>query len=292
MGKSHLHTFAASFKKNKKIMKSKSVLLLIALYGVSNSSSAQDVHLHVNTKWEECSFQIDTSLTQKEWHRFSKEAASVLYFRPLTDAKPMGRGKYELSILQWNTTVDETAGAWNNTFVHPDSAHWLIGGEELPFPGLTFRTGITNKIDAGIYWSKSPGANYGVWGAQVQYNFMNDTAKHWSASARINFSSLYGPDDIKLNVCGADFLASKEFRLHSSWLSLAPYAGFSTFISHAHEKSDVVKLHDENVMSIQGMAGIVAKISIVSLGVEYNVAKVNTFSYKVGVAFKIKGKSR
>ena len=271
-------------------MKSKIAILSLAFSGVAQLAAAQHAHLHVDSKWDECSFQLDPSLTQSEWHQFAAEAGNVVYFRPLTDAKPMGAGKFELSVLQWNTKIDETDGAWNNTFVHPDSTHWLIDGPELPFPGLTLRAGITSKIDAGVYWSERPGANYGVWGAQVQYNFLNDTARKFSASTRLNFSALYGPDDLNLNVYGVDMLASKEFKIYSTWLSIAPYAVVSPFVSHAHEKTDAVTLHDENLFGMQGAVGAVAKISVVQLGVEYNFARVNTFSYKLGVAVNLFGK--
>ena len=272
-------------------MKTNVILSALAICSTILTVNAHDPELNLNPKWKECSFQLSSELTQKEWHQFASEAGLVTYFRPLTDARPMGRGKFELSVLQWNTRLDESDGAWNNTFVHPHETHWLIGGEELPFPGLTLRAGVTSKIDVGAYWTKSIGANYGVWGAQVQYNFLNDTTRKWSASARASFSSLYGPDDLTLNVSGIDLVASKTIPLHFKWLAISPYAGLSTYRSHAHEKSEVVSLKDENIIGVQGMAGAVAKISIVTLGVEYNMAKVNTFSYKVGVAFNINKKS-
>ncbi len=272
-----------------KNVKSKSFIMNVAafaIYCAVNFASAQDVHLHVNPRWEECSFQIDPSLTQDEWHRFAQEAGMVTYFRSLTDAKPMGTGRFELSVLQWNTRIDETAGAWNNTFVHPNSAHYLIGGKELPFPGLSMRAGITNKIDAGVYWSKRPGANYGVMGGQVRYNLVNDSAKNWAAAARLSFNSLYGPEDLNLTVYGVDLLASKRIAVVSDWGSISPYAGISTYLSHAHEKTEAVNLKDEYVSGAQGMVGAVIQIYLIRLGAEYNVAKVNSFSYKLGVNFK------
>src|SRR5262245_38612518 len=57
--------------------------------------------LHVNPRWKECSFQLNSALTQEAWHQFAREAALVAYFRPLSDAKPMGKGRFELSLLQW-----------------------------------------------------------------------------------------------------------------------------------------------------------------------------------------------
>jgi hypothetical protein len=263
------------------------ISLIICFFG--NFSSAQDVILHVNTRWEECSIQLDPSLTQDEWHRFTKEAGLVTYFRPLADARSMGVGRFEISVLQWNTRIDETAGAWNNTFVHPREDHWLIGGEQLPFPGLTLRAGLTNKIDAGVFWGMRPGANYGVFGGQIQYNFVNDSVKNWAASSRIGFNNLYGPDDLNLTVYGLDLLASKTLKLFSK-VSLSPYAGVSTYLSHSHEKTDAVNLNDENVLGVQSMVGSAVQISVIRLGVEYNMAKVNSLSYKIGANFRIKSK--
>ncbi|HCS20909.1 MAG TPA: hypothetical protein DIW47_10195 [Bacteroidetes bacterium] len=266
------------------------ILTVLTVYITVNFSAAQtpnpQPHLHVNTRWKECSFQIDPSLTQDAWHQFTKEAGMVLYYRPLTDAKPMGAGRFEFSILQWTTWIDEREEAWNNTFVHPDSQHWLIGGEKLPFPGISVRAGITPKIDAGLYWTVRPGANYGVAGAQVQYNFLNDTIRNWSASTRFTFSTLYGPADLNLNVSGVDFLASKKIAIFSNWASVSPYAGFSATLSHAHEKTAAVDLKDENILGFQAMAGAAVQIYMVRLSAEYNFANVNTLSYKLGVNFK------
>ncbi len=262
------------------------ILTAALMYSTINFVSAHDPNLPVNTKWKECSFQLDPSLTQDAWHQFAQEAGLVIYFRPLIVAKPLGTGRFELSVLQWNTKIDESQDAWNNTFVHPNSEHWLIGGEELPFPGLSLRAGITNKLDAGIYWSERPGANYGVVGAQVQYNFINDTTKNWAVSTRANVSSLYGPADLNLYVCGVDLLASKKLAVITDKVSVSPYAGISSFGSIAHEKTDAVDLKDEYVSGLQSMAGASAQIYFARLGVEYNFAKVNTFSYKLGVNFK------
>ncbi len=249
-------------------------------------ASAQDVQLHVNPQWEECSFQIDPSLTQEAWHQFTREAGMVTYFRPVVSAEPLGAGHIELSILQWTTGIDETDDAWNNTFVHPDSTHYLVGGNELPFPGLSLRAGLSSKMDAGIYWTARPGANYGIVGGQLQYNLVNDTLKNWAVATRFSFNSLYGPDDLNLAVYGMDLLASKKIPVFSDWASISPYAGLSATLSHAHEKTDVVVLADENIAGFQSMIGAVAQIYCVRIGAEYNFANVNTLSYKLGVNFK------
>lgn len=259
-----------------------SVLLQSAAF---SHGVGKDIELHVNRRWKECSFQLDPSLTQEAWHQFTQEAGLVSYFRSLTDAKPMGAGNFEVSVLQWQTGINDADAAWNDTFVHPDSTHWLLEGDNLAFPGLAFRAGITSSIDLGVYLTKSPGANYGFWGGQVQYNIVNDLESNLAASARFSLVSMYGPEDLGLTVVGLDLLASKEYSLWYDWLSVSPYAGVSTYLSNSHETTTAVDLKNEHVLGVQGMVGAVAQISIARLAIEYNVARVNSISFKAGVAF-------
>jgi hypothetical protein len=269
--------------------KLKLIAAALGLIGSSHVSFAQYVHdevdLHVNPRWKECSFQLDPSLTQEAWHEFTKEAGLVAYFRPLTDAKPMGKWNFEVSLLQWRTKFDDTKPAWNDTFVHPDSVHWLKESSRLAFPGLTGRIGITDKLDVGVYWTKNFGANYGFWGGQVQYNLVNDAEKKWAASARASFTSMYGPEDLKLNTYGLEAIASKEFPIYSHWASISPYAGVSTYLTRAKETTEKVNLQTENVVGVQAMVGAVVNLSKARIGVEYNLATINTISFKLGVAF-------
>jgi hypothetical protein len=236
--------------------------------------------LHINPRWKECSFQLDRSLTQNAWRQFTREAALVAYFRPLSDARPMGKGRFELSVLQSETGIDDHDAAWNDVFVHPDSAHWLFEGDGLKFPGLMARAGVGDDTDVGVYFTKNPGANYGFYAAQVQHAFVKNES--WAAAARVSFASLYGPDDLDLRVYGVDLLASRKFAL-TRWAAVSPYVGGSTYLSSAHEKTTVVDLDDEHVLGAQAMVGATLQVSKARLGVEYNAAKVNSFSIKVGI---------
>jgi hypothetical protein len=239
------------------------------------------VKLHINSRWHECSFQLDPSLTQSAWRQFTGEAGVVTYFRPLIGAEPMGKGKLELSLVQWKTAIDANDAAWNDTFVHPDSNHVLFEGSGLQFPGLTARAGITDATDVGVYFTKSPGANYGFYGAQVQQNLLRD-ARKWSAAARVSFVSMYGPEDLDFTVYGLDLVASRKYALLSK-TSISPYVGVSTSLSRSHEKSAVVDLEDENIVGAMGTVGAVAQIYMTSVAVEYAFARVPSLSVKVGV---------
>jgi hypothetical protein len=259
------------------------VALATALFQTPAAAQAGSrPRLHVNPRWEECSFQLDRSLTQSAWRQFTEEAGLVAYFRPLSDARPMGRGNFEVSVLQWQTGIDDTEPAWNDTFVHPDSTHWLFEGSGLKFPGLMARAGVAARTDVGIYLTKNPNANYGFYGGQVQHSLVGSTTSDWAAAARVSFVSIYGPEDLNFAVYGADVLVSRKLAL-SRWVAVSPYAGVSTYLSRSHEKSAVVNLDDEQVLGAQGMVGAAVQVSKARLGVEYSVAKVPTFSLKVGI---------
>ena len=131
-----------------------------------------------------------------------------------------------------------------------------------------------------IAWSRL----HGFFGGQLQYNFLNDLEKKWSASARTSFTSMFGPEDLNLTTYGLDVLASKEFPFYK-WASVSPYVGISTYLSNSHEKTDKVNLHDEHVAGGQAMVGAVLKLSAARIGVEYNFARLSTLSFKIGDAF-------
>jgi hypothetical protein len=242
---------------------------------------ADDLKLHINPRWRECSFQLDPALTRTAWRQFTREAGLVAYFRPLSDAQPMGKGKFEVSALQWQTNIDDHDDAWNDTFVHPDSAHWLFEGSGLQFPGLMVRAGVSNTTDVGVYFTRSPGANYGFIGAQVQRNFMGGSTGEWAAAGRLSFTSMYGPEDLDFAVIGWDVVASREIAL-TNWAALSPYAGFSSFLAMSREKSDVVDLDNAYEGGSQAMVGASLQLSAARLAIEYNKAKVNSISMKVG----------
>ena len=76
--------------------------------------------------------------------------------------------------------IDDADAAWNDTFVHPDSAHYLFEGSRLKFPGLMLRGGVSAETDVGLYVTKNPNANYGFVGAQVQRSLATGATTPWA----------------------------------------------------------------------------------------------------------------
>ncbi len=252
---------------------------LLAAALVQTPAEAQK--LHVNPRWKECSFQLYAALTQSAWHQFTREAGLAAYFRPLDDARPLGKGKFEISALQWQTKIDDTSPAWNDTFVHPDSTHWLIEGPALKIPGITARIGIDAKTDVAVYATKNPGANYGFYGAAIQRGVVGDQASKWNVSARASFIKIYGPDDLDFSVYGADLIASRTLTL-SRWAAVSPYAGVSGYLARSHEKSNVVNLANENVFGARAAVGTELRLFKARIAAEYSAARVQGMSLRVG----------
>lgn len=238
-------------------------------------------HLHTSNRWKECSFQLDPSLTKEAWQQFTREAGMVIYFRPLVDARPLGRGSFDVSVMQWNTAIDDADPAWNDTFVHPDEEHYLFEGKRLPFPGLTARVGVSSSTDVGLMYTRNPNANYGVYGAQLQQSLVRNENSGTFLSARVSYSALFGPDDMGFDVSGLDIVGSKSIAV-SSRLTLSPYALVSGFVTRSQERSAVVDLADESAVGMQATAGATLSGYGVRLAMEYNAATVNTVSLKIG----------
>jgi hypothetical protein len=95
--------------------------------------------------------------------------------------------------------------------------------------------------------------------------------------------SLFGPEDVGLNVFGADVVASRRFRILSGRASLSPYAVMSATLSRSHERSAAVTLADEQVFGSQAAAGMQVQAYGVRVAMEYGAAKVPNVSLKVGI---------
>jgi hypothetical protein len=246
--------------------------ILITALG-SFPASAQ--HLHTNHTWKECAFVIDPSLTAEAWHQFVGEAGLVTYFRPLASARPLGAKNFEVAVMQWSTGIDDADAAWNDTFSHPDSTHWLFDGGALPIPGLMVRAGVSDRVDVGAYFTKNVNANYGIFGGQVQYSLLDDAESDLAAAGRVSVATLFGPEDLSVSVYGVDFLMSKDVSVFS------PYAGVSGYVSRGQEHTSKVDLENETIFGVRGTAGVSVKISVLRLGAEYTVAEVPSYSFKV-----------
>ena len=91
------------------------------------------------------------------------------------------------------------------------------------------------KLDVSTYFTKARLPIMGFGGAQAQH-LVEIRNREMVCNGTSQCSLNLWPKDVCFTVYGVDVLASKEFRLHKSWASVAPYAGVSSYLTNSHEK--------------------------------------------------------
>lgn len=257
------------------------ILVFIPCPAEAHHDGDHAVTLHVNNTWSQCAMVIDPSLTQSEFHDFVKEAAPMLYFRPMAGAKPLGKFTFDLSLEYWKTTpIQDYAGKWNNTFTHPTADHWLTGDDHtLFFYVPRARMGITDSIDAEIYYAPAPGANYSFFGLAMKYAILNNPETGWGFAVRPTYSKLLGVADISYDSVAVDALASKDIGL------FRPYGGAALLYGQGAETTSKVNLSNESTTALQWIIGSEFNYKHFSSSLEADFGAVNMYALKFGVSF-------
>jgi hypothetical protein len=262
---------------NRKTLHGTVTSLLLSVF-VSQShaqSGGSDVYWHIDPTVKSCSMIIDPSLTQNQWHTFVKQVGAISSFKSLASATPLGKMNFRVGVEYGSTPIDQHDPAWINTFAHPDADCPL--GDAVVYPTLRASMGVSDNMDIGGYWTVAPGANYGMLGGEFKYTFLLESEKLPAAAVRASATVLTGVPDFDLGIYSIDLLASKEIAMFT------PYAGIRTSLAVGTETTSKVDLSTESVSLVQGYAGVVYSIWMVSLAAEYNVSSVNTVAFAIGV---------
>jgi len=255
------------------------VLILFILLLLASAMSAQaqgnTIYWHIDPNVKSCSMVIDPSLTQDQWHKFVKEAGTIISFKSLASANTLGKMNFRIAIDNGYTPVDQHSLAWINTFTHPDEDCPL--GDVISLPTIRAGMGISDNMDIGGYWTVAPNANYGAVGAEFKYAFLQESEKLPVAAARASVSILTGVPDFNLNIYSVDLITGKQIAI------FRPYLGLRMSLAVGTETTSKAELERENVFIPQGYAGITYTIWMLNLAAEYNVASVNTFAVAIGL---------
>ncbi len=233
--------------------------------------------LHVNHRYKECAIILDPSLTQGQFHKFTREAAQVFTFKLLSPAEPLGARRFQVGLDYSSTPIDDADPAWNNTFSHPHDQHYL--GDRIVAPKLFARMGVSDRVEVGFYFTRNPQANYGFMGGEVKYALFMKPQQAWATAVRTSYATLLGVEDLNFHLLGVDLSASKRFG------KLTPYLGIGANLARATATTAKVDLHNETLLTPRGIIGSQLAISFFSLTAEVDVAAVSTFSLRTGFAF-------
>lgn len=239
--------------------------------------SDRDVYWHIDPKVKSCSMQIDPSLTQGQWHRFTREAGSVITYKSLSPAAPIGQGNWVLGLDYSVSPVDQHDQAWINTFVHPDGDCPL--GDAVVIPTLSGRFGVSERAEVGGFWTTSPNANFGIVGAEFKYGVLAPREHRPSAALRASAALLTGVPDFDLAAYSADLVVGQRFG------RFEPYVGVRQSLVVGSETTSKVSLRDEHQDVTQGFAGAACSVWHTKVAAEFDAGPVNTFALSIGAAF-------
>ena len=265
-----------------KLIKNLPTLLLLHLSAFSFSQDHDHdftIHEFENGEaWENCAIVLHQSLTQNEFEKFTREAGNIIYFQPLTAASTIGKNKFEAGLSMSTSPIDQSGGAWNNTFAHPhedeSGPHWL--GDNINIPNIRFHYGITENLEVGTYITKDFLSNYGFFGLSSKYNLKLGENKTLNLSPRLSFARLFGPEDMRLSSTAVDVLFSKK------WKCFEPYVGLSAAFSTGIETSNKLNLNRENILNGRALVGIQGNYKGFTASVEYDYSSVHTVSFNIG----------
>lgn len=262
--------------RNRRLYGMASSLVLFLFVSVSQAQSdSSNVYWHLDPNVNTCSMVIDSSLTQAQWHRFTRQVGAISSFKSLASAKTLGRMKFNIALDNAYSPVDQHDLAWINTFTHPDDEDCPLG-DVITYPTIRARMGVSDNMDVGGYWTTAPGANYGMVGGEVKYAFLQESEKRPAAAVRASATILTGVPDFNVNIYGLELMASKKIAF------LTPYVGIRESVVIGTETTSKVDLKRETVPFTQGYAGAVYTLWKFNLAAEYNVSTVNTFAFVIG----------
>ena len=233
-----------------------------------------NVYWHIDPGVKTCSMVIDPSLTQDQWHRYTRQVGGIASFKSLASAATIGKKHVAIALDYSITPIDQHDLAWVNTFAHPDENCPL--GDQIKLPAIRVKYGLTDKVDVGALWTKAPDANYGMIGAEVKYAFSEESDKVPAAACRISIVSLTGVPDYNLTFGSLDLLVGKKV------LFLTPYLGIRESLAVGTETTSKVELDQERTWITQGYLGLAYSIWRVNAAIEYNVSDVNTLALLIG----------
>lgn len=238
-----------------------------------------DPPLHVDPSVGDCEVRFAPELTQDAFRRFVREFGSVSAFKQGAPPTTLGRLGISLDVEQIFFSVDEHSAAWNDTFTHPAADHVL--GSDKAFPKLRLRVGVTDDLEVGAFFAKSPSANYGWLGFETKYAVLRQGDDMPVALAvRGAYTKTLYVSDMDMHALTADVSIGRTF-----WKVLTPYVALGADAVLARETSPAVDLRTEHLVVPHAAGGLEVRFWHVAVGAEAQLSAINTFQAQVSAVF-------
>lgn len=222
------------------------------------------------------SFQ--SGMTQQLFQDFSKYAASVLVYRAVEPAAPLGLTGFDVGIEVTATSLDSGKDYWKKAFQNSDAPSYVMA------PKLHVQKGLPFDIDVGLVFSQVPSTNIQYWGGELKYTAYKGGVLLPAIAVRGTYSQLFGVDQLDFKNYGLELTASKGFGIG---IKIIPYAsiGQNWFESAPKNLPLGIALGKENFSLIRYAAGAQLQLTIFSITAEADYLQVPSYTLRAGLAW-------
>jgi len=222
------------------------------------------------------SFQ--SGMTQQMFQDFSKYTASVLVYRAVSPAAPLGITGFDIGVEVTATSLDSGKEYWKKAFQNSDAPSYIFA------PKLHLQKGLPFDIDVGLVYSKIPDTNIQYIGGEVKYAIYKGSVLWPAIAVRGSYSQLIGLDQLDFKTYGLELTASKGF---GAGIKVTPYAsiGQHWFVSNPKNLPLGVSLDNESFSMIRYAVGAQLQFMIVSITAEADYVQVPSYTLRAGITW-------
>ena len=160
------------------------------------------------------SFQ--SGMTQQNVPEFREYAASVLVYRAVEPAAPLGLTGFDIGMGITATSFDNGNNYWKKAFQNQDAPSYVVAPEFYAKKGLPF------DIDVGLVYSIVPDTDIQYIGGELKCTVFKGGAVWPAVAVSGSYSQLIGVDQLDFKNYGLELTASKGFGV-----------GLKTFAPHS-----------------------------------------------------------
>lgn len=207
--------------------------------------------------------------TPEQFESMSKDLVAAIDYKAVVPAEATGVAGFGVGLI-FNYTPVEDETAWSD-----------VTGEDidtLGMVGLGVTKGLPFGVDLGAFYSKVPGTNVSVYGAEVRYAILEGGVASPAVALRGSYSKVSGIDSFSVSSNSIDVSVSKGFAL------VTPYAG----VGYVKGKSDPDGASSVDVEETKLFLGSRFSLGLMELTPEVQKIGDNTlFNLRVGFSFSL-----
>ena len=207
----------------------------------------------------------DSELVQNEFKSISKELGLAVSYLPVSPAEPLG-------VVGFDAGIEVTAVPTKS-----DSFKKVgVSSETLILPKLHIQKGLPFGIDIGAIYSKVPGLDIELVGAELKYAIIAGNVALPAVAVRGAFTKLLGVDSLDLSTVSADVSVSKGFTF------ITPYAGVGMVRVTSKENASLI-LKEEKQTLTKGFVGVKISLAVINFIAEADFSEIPLYTLRVNV---------